>query len=132
MITLNTRAALCAVVALVCAGLIVGTARASATYDYFEQYGYDEELRRCFELLKPELDVRATDTVAWEVAEIDRQGPWYRFEILTTVTDFEGDTVVDGYRAGCMANRWISATRLIERDNSDLPVAGNERLASNR
>jgi hypothetical protein len=132
MLTLKIRAALCAMVALAFAGLVTGTARASTQYDYFEFHGYDDELRRCFEFLKPMLDVRDTDTVAWEVAEIDRRGPWYRFEIFTIVVDAEGDTVIDGHRAGCMANRWIPATRLIERDNTGLPADGNERLARNR
>lgn len=90
---------------------------AMASYNYFEQYGYEPQLQRCVDLLRPAVTGSPGDQVRFEVEEIKLRGPWFRFEISTTVRDQTGRVRLNDYKVGCKANRWVAKTRLIRRPN---------------
>ena len=69
--------------------------------------------------------------MSYEIEDIRLRGPWYRFEIKTTVVDSNGQTVVDGYRVGCKSNRWIESTQLLARRNSQALPLQLQMLARN-
>ena len=126
------RTSLYAVTGLVAALVVSTSASAYEPYEYFERHGYEDELQRCVESLRPVLDVSDGDQVSYIVDEIDLRGPWYRFEIAATLVNKDGDTELDNFRIGCKSNRWIAEVRLIERDNiQTLQVEGTEVLAKN-
>ena len=97
--------------------LVMLSGVAQASDDYFEQYGYEEEMNRCIDLLRPSLRATASDRVIYDVQEIDLRGAWYRFEISATVVDAAGMSKIDNYRVGCQSNRWVEVARLLERPN---------------
>ena len=91
---------------------------ANAEYNYFETHGYQDELKTCIDVLRSNLDLRDDDVVSYEVEKIDLRGPWYRFDIVTTVTDGAGQERLGEFEIGCKSNRWIVSARLIERVNN--------------
>ena len=111
--------------------LCCGAANANPAYDYFELYGYEDELARCVELIRPVLQAKDGEKVTYDVQEIDLRGPWYNFEISTTLVDTQGNKQVDAYKIGCRSNRWVESVKLVERRNSQPLPLRLELLASN-
>ncbi len=93
-------------------------AQGAAEYNYFTQHGYEDEINRCIDLLRPALGAQAGDKVVYDIQEIQLRGPWYQFEISTTIIDPKGNISVDDYMVGCKANRWIDSVQLAERRNT--------------
>jgi len=91
---------------------------ALAEWDYHETHGYEDELARCVDLIRPVIGLENTDKVTYDVQEIDLHGPWYKFEISTTIVDDDGTTQIDSFNVGCKSNRRISATELLDRTNT--------------
>ena len=100
------------------------TGVASAASSYLEQYGYEEEMNRCIDLLRPVMRISASQTagaakIIYDVQDVDLRGPWYRFEISVSVEDEAGAKLLDGYKVGCRSNRWIESAQLKDRRNSE-------------
>ena len=111
--------------------LFVATVRADANLNYAEEYSYRERLMQCVDKLRPIFQPLASDRVIYNVEEIELRGPWYRFEISTTIVAEDGTSVLDDYKVGCKANRWIDSTRLLSRRNADQPVLDSLVIARN-
>ena len=100
-----------------------GQINAAAAYDYLEMYGYEDELARCIDLIRPALQAREGEKVTYDVQKIDLRGPWYNFAIGMTLVDRQGNKQIDNYKVGCKANRWVASARLVERRNTEpLPM----------
>ena len=89
---------------------VAGAATAAA--DVPKRFAYQDELQRCVDQLRPELNLREGDRVMHFLDDTSRRGQWYRFELETTVTDEAGTVVVEGLKVNCRANRWDSRTEL--------------------
>jgi hypothetical protein len=103
-------------------GMLAGGV-ASAEPLFFDQNGYQDEMHRCIDLLRPALQSVETGKVIYDVQDIELRGPWYQFEISVTVEDAAGNKRLDGYKVGCQSNRWVEIARLEDRRNAQkLPV----------
>ena len=119
------------IIVMIAAAVSLFTAgTASAENSYLEQYGYEEEMNRCIDLLRPALQLAELGKVTYDVQEIDLRGPWYQFEISVTVEDESGTKLLDGYKVGCKSNRWIESAQLKYRRNSQELLADTMLLAS--
>jgi len=119
---------ICALIACAVSILLV-SGPASATYNYFEENGYEDELELCLQKIRPMINAGADDAVYYEVEEIDLRGPWYRFEISATKVDRTGQRSIDGYNVGCKSNRWVESVKLLERYNKQPLPVGREMFA---
>ena len=88
-------------------------------YNYFENNGYEDELQHCLDILRPNLGLTGSsnEKVSYEITEINFRSPWYRFEIVATVSDRAGQPSLEGFRVACKSNRRIESARLLERKN---------------
>lgn len=73
---------------------------------------YEDELERCIVAVRPQLELDNPSLVRHLVSDIERRGPWYVFDIETTVKDSNGIVSVDSLESTCKANRWNDQTRL--------------------
>lgn len=89
---------------------------------------YENELERCVVAVRPELNLNSSSLVRHLVSDIERRGPWYVFDIETTVKLDDGTVTVDSLESTCKANRWTEDTRLFVK-NVEAPAP--TRVASN-
>ena len=89
---------------------------------------YEDELERCVVAVRPELNLTSSSLVRHLVSDVERRGPWYVFEIETTVKLDDGTVTVDSLESTCKANRWTEDTRLFVK-NAEAPAP--TRVASN-
>ena len=89
---------------------------------------YENELERCVVAVRPELNLTSSSLVRHLVSDVERRGPWYVFDIETTVKLDDGTVTVDSLESTCKANRWTDDTRLFVK-NAEAPAP--TRVASN-
>jgi hypothetical protein len=121
------RGRLSLAIAAMVMGLIAGGVSAAtipATLSLSDNSEFSEELNRCVDLLRPQVQMIGAERTVYDVQDVKLTGPWYRFEISVSVENDTGDSLLNDYRVGCSANRWVDEAYLSGRRNSEtLPKA---------